>query len=132
MRALSSLQCFPGSNPGVDAICRLNLLLVLSYAPSDFSPCAPVFHSPQKPALPKSNSTRNQVKEELLRSRCAILKLLFYFTLSVISFKYFRKLPDSKLIFQVSHLILTSESFKKKKKTVLNDALQQDVRLFHF
>ena len=30
-------QCGPGSNPGVDAICRLSLLLVLSLAPRDFS-----------------------------------------------------------------------------------------------
>ena len=64
VRALASHQCGPGSNPGVDAICGLSLLLVLSFAPRGFSPGTPVFLSPQKPTLP--NSTRNQVDEEPL------------------------------------------------------------------
>ena len=38
VRALASHQCGPGSNPGVDAICGLSLLLVLSFAPRGFSP----------------------------------------------------------------------------------------------
>ena len=38
MTALASQQCGPGSNPGVDAICGLSLLLVLSLAPRGFSP----------------------------------------------------------------------------------------------
>ena len=46
VRALASFQCSPGSNPGVDAICGLNLLLVLSFAPRGFSPGTPVFPSP--------------------------------------------------------------------------------------
>ena len=33
VRALASHQCGPGSNPGVDAICGLSLLLVLSFCP---------------------------------------------------------------------------------------------------
>ena len=41
-------QCGPGSNPGVDAICGLSLLLVLSFFPTGFSPGTPVFPSPQK------------------------------------------------------------------------------------
>ena len=52
VRALASHQCGPGSNPGVDAICGLSLLLVLSFAPRGFSPGTPVFPSPQKPTLP--------------------------------------------------------------------------------
>ena len=48
VRALTSHQCGPGSNPGVDAICGLSLLLVLSSALQGFSPGAPVFPSPQK------------------------------------------------------------------------------------
>ena len=32
VRALASHQCGPGSNPGIDAICGLSLLLVLSLA----------------------------------------------------------------------------------------------------
>ena len=58
---------WPGSNPGIDAICGLSLLLVLSFAPRGFSPGTPVFPSPQKLTLPNSNSTRNQVDEQPLR-----------------------------------------------------------------
>ena len=46
VRALASQQCGPGSNPDVDAICGLSLLLVLSLAPRGFSPGTPVFPSP--------------------------------------------------------------------------------------
>ena len=45
VRALAYHQCGPGSNPGVDAICGLRLLLVLSFAPRGFSPDTPVFPS---------------------------------------------------------------------------------------
>ena len=37
VRARASHQCGPGSIPGVDAICVLSLLLVLSLAPRGFS-----------------------------------------------------------------------------------------------
>ena len=43
---LASHQCGPGLNPGVDAICGLSLLLVLSLAPRGFSPGTSVFPSP--------------------------------------------------------------------------------------
>ena len=43
VRALASHQCGLGSNPGVDAICGLSLLLVLFLAPRGFSPGTPVF-----------------------------------------------------------------------------------------
>ena len=66
VRALASQQRGPGSNPGVDAICGLSLLLLLSFAPRGFSPGTPVFPSPQKPTFPNSNLTRNQVDEEPL------------------------------------------------------------------
>ena len=46
VRALASHQCGPGQNPGVDAICGLSLLLVLSLAPKGFSSGTPVFPSP--------------------------------------------------------------------------------------
>ena len=76
VRALASHQCGPGSNPGVDALCGLSLLLVLSFALRGFSPDTPVFPSPQKPTFPNSNSTRNQVDEEPLCG-CATSKSLF-------------------------------------------------------
>ena len=66
VRALASHQCGPGSNPGVDAMCGLSLLLVLSLAPRRFSPGTPVFPSPQKPTFPNSNLIRNRVDEEPL------------------------------------------------------------------
>ena len=78
VRALASHQCGPGSNPGVDTICGLSLLLVLSLAPRGFSPGTPVFPSPQKPTFPNSNSTRNQVDEEPLCG-CATFKSLFIY-----------------------------------------------------
>ena len=56
VRALASHQSGLGSNPDVDAICGLSLLLVLSLAPRGFSPGTPVFPSPQKPTLSNSNS----------------------------------------------------------------------------
>ena len=77
VRALASHQCGPGSNPGVDAICRLSLLLVLSFAPRSFSPGSPVFSSPQIPTFPNSNSTRNRVDKEPLCG-CATCKSLFF------------------------------------------------------
>ena len=82
MRALASHQCGLGSNPGVDAIYRLSLMLVLSLATRGFSPGIPVFSFPQKPTFPISNSTRSQVDEE---SPCgcatskSFFKSLFYF-----------------------------------------------------
>ena len=85
MRALASHQCGLGSNPGVDAIFRLSLMLVLSLAPRGFSPGIPVVSSPQKPTLPIANSTWSQVDEE---SPCgcatskSFFKSLFYFVWS--------------------------------------------------
>ena len=78
VRALASHQCGLGSNPGIDAICGLSLLLVLSFAPRGFSPGTPVLPSPQKPTFPNYNSTRNQVDEEALCG-CATSKSLFIY-----------------------------------------------------
>ena len=75
VRALASHQCGPGSNPGVDAICGLSLLLVRSFAPRGFSPGTPVFPSPQEPTFPNSNLIRIRVDEEPLCG-CAISKSL--------------------------------------------------------
>ena len=77
VRALASHQCGPGSNPGVNAIGGLSLLLVLSLSLRGFSPGTPVFPTPQKPIFPNSDSTKNQVEEEPLCG-CATSKSLFY------------------------------------------------------
>ena len=66
VRALASHQAGRGSNPGVNAICGLSLLLVLSFAQRGFSLGTLVFSSPQKPTLPNSNSiwnARTRLKE---------------------------------------------------------------------
>ena len=90
VRALASQQCGPGSNPGVDAICGLSLLLVLYLAPRGFSPGTPVFPSPQKPTFSNSNSTRNQVDEEPLCG-CASCKSLFIYLFIYFSGSCLRK-----------------------------------------
>ena len=48
-----------GSNLGVDTICRLSSLLVVSLALRGFSLGTSVFPSPQKPTLPNSNPIWN-------------------------------------------------------------------------
>ena len=54
VRALASHQCGLGLNPGVNDVCGLSLLLVLSLAPRGFSLGTPVFPSPQRtPKLQK-------------------------------------------------------------------------------
>ena len=77
VRALTSHQCGPGSTPGVDAICGLSLLLVLSLAPRGFSPVIPVFPSPQKPTLPNSNSIWNPRRHFV--GKQAIYNFTFFF-----------------------------------------------------
>ena len=85
VRALASHQCGPGSNPGIDAICGLSLLLVLSFAPRGFSLGTPVFPSPRKPTFPNSNSIRNQVdKKPLCGCTCATSKSLLLLLLLLI------------------------------------------------
>ena len=76
VRELASHQRGPGSNPVVEAICGLRLLLVLSFVPRGFSPGTLVFPSPQKPTFANSNSIRNQVDEEPLCG-CATSKSSF-------------------------------------------------------
>ena len=58
VRALAYHQCGPDSNPDVDAICGLRLLLVLYFASRGFSPDTPVF--PSKTTFPNSNSTTEE------------------------------------------------------------------------
>ena len=75
--ALASHQCGPGSNPGVGAICGLNLLLVNPLARRGFSPGTPVFPSPQKPTLPNSKSiwnARTGFNEFLRTPKCSVGK----------------------------------------------------------
>ena len=67
VRALASHQCVPGSNPGVDAICGLSLLLVFSTAPRGFSP-----DPPEK----KTNICKFQFYHESVRRRTDFVDVL--------------------------------------------------------
>ena len=66
VRALASDQCGAGSNPGVDAICGLRLLLVFSFALRGFSPDTPVFPSS------KTNIFKFQFDQESGRRRTTL------------------------------------------------------------
>ena len=46
VRALASHRCGPRSNPGIDSIYRLSLMLVLSFFRTGVSPGRPLFTSP--------------------------------------------------------------------------------------
>ena len=78
VRALASHQRGPGSNPGVDAICGLSLLLVLSFAPRGFSPGTLVLPLSSKTTFSNSNSTRNQVDLEALCGSATCKSLFIY------------------------------------------------------
>ena len=107
--SLAFHQCGPGSTPGVDAICGLSLLLVLSLALRGFSPGTPVFPSPQKPTFPNSNSTRNQVDEEPLCgcSTCKSLSLLLFIIIIKLVFSQTLRLAYR----QVLHLHATLTTY---------------------
>ena len=89
LRAFASHQCGPGSNPGVDAICGLSLLLVLFFALRGFSPDTAVFPSPLKPTFANSNSTRKKKKKKPLCG-CATYKSLFIYVFIVNDIIYSR------------------------------------------
>ena len=72
--------CGPGSNPHIDAICGLSLLLVLSFVLRGFSPGTQVFPSPQRSTFPNSNLTRDQVDymDVLPLNHCLFIIHLFH------------------------------------------------------
>ena len=88
VRALASHQCGPGSNPGVDAICGLSLLLVLSFAPRGFSPGTPVF-----PSASKTNISKFQFDQESGRRRTT--RWMWY--LQIVKKKNTKLKQDTKL-----------------------------------
>ena len=79
VRALAFHQCGPGSNPGVDAICGLSLLLVLSFAPRGFSPGTPVFPSHQKPTVPNYNFSRESGRRRTTLWMCYLQIIIYLF-----------------------------------------------------
>ena len=76
LRALAFHQCDTHSSPGVNATSGLSFLLLLFFAAKGFSPISSVFPSPEKPTIPYSNSTSNQVDGGPL-SGCATSISLF-------------------------------------------------------
>ena len=106
VRALASNQCGPGSNLGVDAICGLSLLKVLSFAPRGFSPGTLAFPSPQKPKLPNSNSiwnARTSLNEFIRTPKCFVGKqniydLLFFFYNRTSWSKFEKRARSSKFL----------------------------------
>ena len=82
VRVLASHQCDRGSNPGLNAICGLSLLLVLSVALRGFTSGTPVFPSHPKPTLPNFNSiwnARTRLNEFIRTPKCFVgNKLLFF------------------------------------------------------
>ena len=78
-------SCDPGSNPGVNTICGLSLLLVLFLAPRGFSQGSTVFPFPWKPALPNSNSMWNawtRFNEFLKTPKCSMGKQITIITMA--------------------------------------------------
>ena len=123
VRAFASHQCGLGSNPGVDAICGLSLLLVLSIAPRGFFPGTPVFPSPQKPTFPNSNSIRNQVDEEPLCG-CATSKSLFIiFYFFIYKPIYFHFLELKIMVLMLVFFSFKMLIFEKCINLYLNDSL---------
>ena len=76
VRALASHQCGPGSNPGFDAMCGLNLLLVFSVLLREVFLWVLSFSPLLENQITNPNSTMDQVDEEPLCG-CAISKSLF-------------------------------------------------------
>ena len=80
VRALASHQYSLDSNPGVDAICWLSLLLILSFAPRRFLP-----GTAGLPSVSKTNISKipipilGIVDEEPLRGCVTEESLLLYF-----------------------------------------------------
>ena len=84
MKALASHQCGPGSNPGVDTMCGLSLLLVLS-------PCAERFFSGCSgiPLSTKTSISKFQFNQESGRRRtsmwmCYLQIVIYLFILFII------------------------------------------------
>ena len=97
-----------GSNPGVEAICGLRLILVLSFAPRGFSPGTPVFPSPQKPTFPYSSSTRNQVDEGPISGGATSKSLFVILFLKTYQTKNTKVTPFVSSTWEKSQLLGTS------------------------
>ena len=98
VRALASPQCGTGSNPSVDAICGLSLLLVLSLAPRGFSLGTLVFLSLQNPTFPKSGRGRTT-------TWICYLQIVIHLCLFIYLFKHYCTSKYLLLLTSLSHAI---------------------------
>ena len=88
VRALSSHQCGPCSNPSVGAICELSLLLVLYFAPRGFfAPCTPVQSSFPQTQHFQIPIRQGMVDEERHRG-CAAYHVIYLFIYLLLFFSY--------------------------------------------
>ena len=115
MRALASHQCGSSSYPGVDAICGLSLLLVLSFAPRGFSPGTPVFPSPQKPSISKFQFDQESGRRRTTLWICYLQIIICYYYLIIY-------LNEKNLIHIITHppTICVRDGRKKTVETWLS------------
>ena len=89
-RSGESAWCGPGSNPGVDAICGLSLLMVLSFAPRGFSGYSGF------PLSSKTNNSKFQFDQESGRQRTT-LWTCYLQVIICLSFIYFYQMTLNKI-----------------------------------
>ena len=94
VRALASHQCGPGSNPSVDAICGLSLLLVLSLAPTGF------LRLLRFSALLKSHDFHIPVPRGMIENEplCGRATSIFFIFLTFFNFNRVCNILDNKTI----------------------------------
>ena len=123
VRALASHQCGPGSNPGVNTICGLSLLLVLSLAPRGF-----FFGYPGFPLSLNTNSSKFQFDLERILSAPCLNKLLLQkgkIRRSTVQTKYMPHVSDEvgtqDECLKMHELVIFTLHFTKRQKTDVID-----------
>ena len=123
VRALASHQCRPGSNLGVNTICGLSLLLVLSLAPRGF-----LFGYSGFPLSSNTNSTKFQFDLERILSAPCLNKLLLQkgkIRRSTVQTKYMPHVSDEvgtrDECLKMHELVIFTLHFTKRQKTDVID-----------
>ena len=112
MRALTSHQCGPGSNPDVDPSCGLSFCWFSPLLSEVFLQllCFPLF---SKLIFPNSNSTRNQLDEEPL-SGCVLasmsLFIIYYLLLFLWDVSFMKRVLLNKFLVHVLSLFFSCYS----------------------
>ena len=123
VRALASHQCGPGSNPGVNTICGLSLLLVLSLAPRGF-----FFEYSGFPLSSKTSSSKFQFDLERTLTAPCLNKLLLQkgeIRRSNVQTKYMPHVSDEvgtqDECLKMHELVIFTLHFTKRQKTDVID-----------